>query len=86
MRFMTPVDRRTLIGTVLAAPVAPVIAHRGLAFPKPAFSVPLWPGEAPGLTDPGLKDEVIERSMDPAIRDRAMIKVRTPRNRRVSRG
>lgn len=75
---MTPVDRRTLIGTALAASVAPGVA-RAAAFPEPAFSVPLWPGDAPGLTDFALKDEVIERSKDPAIRDRAMVRIRTPR-------
>ncbi|MDF7774894.1 alpha/beta hydrolase [Sphingomonas sp. AOB5] len=78
---MTPVDRRTLIGAALAAPLLPAVAHAASApaFPEPAFSVKLWPGEAPGLKDPALKDEVIERSKDPAIRDRAMVKVRTPR-------
>jgi acetyl esterase/lipase len=76
---MTPVNRRTLLGTALAASVAPAMARAAPAFPEPAFSVPLWPGDAPGLTDPSLKDEVIERSKDPAIRDRAMVKIRTPR-------
>jgi acetyl esterase/lipase len=78
---MTPVDRRTLIGAALAAPLLPAAARAAEAsgFPEPAFSVKLWPGEAPGLKDPSLKDEVLERSKDPSIRDRAMVKVRTPR-------
>lgn len=76
---MTPVDRRTLLGTALAASMTPAMARAAAGFPEPAFSVPLWPGDAPGLTDPALKDEVIERSKDPAIRDRAMIRIRTPR-------
>lgn len=78
---MTPVDRRTLIGAALAAPLLPAAARAtgASAFPEPAFSVKLWPGEAPGLKDSALKDEVLERSKDPAIRDRAMVKVRTPR-------
>lgn len=75
---MTPVNRRTVIGTALGAPVLPAMP-RAPAFPEPAFSLPLWPGDAPGLTDPSLKDEVIERSKDPTIRDRAMIRIRTPR-------
>lgn len=76
---MTPVDRRTLLGTALAASITPAMARAAAGFPEPAFSVPLWPGDAPGLTDPSLKDEVIERSKDPAIRDRAMVRIRTPR-------
>lgn len=76
---MTPVNRRTVIGTALGASVLPAMARAAPAFPEPAFSVPLWPGDAPGLTNPSLKDEVIERSKDPAIRDRAMVKIRTPR-------
>ncbi|MES2441918.1 MAG: alpha/beta hydrolase [Pseudomonadota bacterium] len=77
---MTPVDRRTMIGTALAASILPAAARAAAAaFPEPAFSVNLWPGEAPGLVDRALKDEVLERSKDPAIRDRAMVKVRTPR-------
>lgn len=77
---MTPVDRRTLIGTALAASILPATARAGnAAHPQPAFSVNLWPGEAPGLSDPALKDEVLERSKDPAILDRAMVKIRSPR-------
>jgi acetyl esterase/lipase len=76
---MTPVNRRTAIGTALGATALPLVARAAPGFPEPAFSVPLWPGDAPGLTDPSLKDEVIERSKDPAIRDRAMVRIRTPR-------
>ncbi len=80
---MTPVDRRTLLGAALTAPLLPHPASAGAPapapFPEPAFSVKLWPSEAPGLTNPSLRDEVLERSKDPAIRDRAMVKVRTPR-------
>lgn len=76
---MTPVNRRIVIGTALGASVIPAVARAATAFPEPAGSFPLWPSDAPGLTDPSLKDEVIERSKDPAIRDRAMIRIRTPR-------
>ena len=78
---MTPLDRRTLLGSALGASLAPAIARAAplAAFPEPAFSVPLWPGDAPGLINPALKDEVLERSKDPAVRDRAMVKIRTPR-------
>jgi len=84
---MTPLDRRTLIGSAFAASLAPAASlartHPRAApaspFPEPAFSVPLWPGDAPGLKDRALRDEVLERSKDPAVRDRAMVTVRTPR-------
>lgn len=76
---MTPVNRRTVIGTALGAAALPAVARAATTFPEPAASFPLWPGDAPGLTDPALRDEVIERSKDPAIRDRAMIRIRTPR-------
>ena len=80
---MTPVDRRTVIGTALAAAtILPATARASAApagHPQPDFSVNLWPGEAPGLKDPALKDEVLERSKDPAVLDRAMVKIRTPR-------
>jgi acetyl esterase/lipase len=78
---MIPVNRRTLIGTALAAvalPATRAVAAPG-AHPAPAFSVKLWPGDAPGLKDPALKDEVLERSTDPAVLDRALVKIRTPR-------
>lgn len=76
---MTPVNRRTVIGTALAASAFPAAARAAPAFPGPAFSVPLWPGDPPGLTDKTLRDEIVERSKDPAIRDRAMVRIRTPR-------
>jgi len=81
---MTPVDRRTVIGTALAAAAILPATARAAAVPdaghpQPAFSVNLWPGEAPGLQDPSLKDEVLERSKDPAVLDRAMVRIRTPR-------
>lgn len=79
---MTPVDRRTMLGTALAASLLPTAARAAAedaSHPQPAFSVNLWPGEAPGLKDPSLKDEVLERSKDPAVLDRAMVKIRTPR-------
>lgn len=76
---MTPVDRRTLIGTALAASILPATAKAAAAHPAPAFSVDLWPGEAPGLEDASLKDEIVERSNDPAVLDRALVRIRTPR-------
>src|SRR3569832_2560289 len=78
---MTPADRRTLIGTALAASVAAAAARAAAPpdFPEPAFSVPLWPGDAPGLKDPALRDETVERSKDPLARDRAIVRIRTPR-------
>src|ERR1044072_155996 len=78
---MTPVDRRTLLGSALAASAVPVAAGAAAApgFPEPAFSVPLWPGDAPGLKDPALRDETVERSNDATIRDPPMGGPPTPR-------
>lgn len=79
---MTEIDRRTLLAAGLAtgaiAPAAAGAAPR--EWPAPAFSVPLWPGEPPGGAPAAeFADEVVERSKDPAIRDRAMVRIRTPR-------
>jgi len=74
-------DRRDVLAAGLAGTLLPVAAHaRGTVGPiKPDASFNLWPGEAPGLLDPGLQDRVTERSKDPAIADRAMDRIRNPR-------
>lgn len=74
-------NRRDLIaagmtGTLLA-PAAQ--AHLPNGPVKPDFSIKLWPGEAPGLTNPGLDDHVWARGKDPAFPDRAMDRIRTPK-------
>lgn len=71
------IDRRTLLSAgPLGLAAAPVFAA---APSRPDTTIALWPGEAPGLRDPKLADEILERSKDPAIPDRAMMRVRRPR-------
>lgn len=74
-------DRRDLLaagiaGTLLA-PAAQARAANGPVRPDLSFN--LWPGEAPGLTNPGLDDHIWARGKDPAFPDRAMDRIRNPR-------
>ena len=69
------IDRRTL----LAASLAAVPAAGALAAVRPVETIPLWPGEAPGLVNTALAEVTIERSKDPAIPDRAVSGIRRPR-------
>ncbi len=62
-------DRRALLGTALAATVSPAFA----ALPAdPTEIVPLWPAGPPGAPVPLPPEKIVERSTDPAIRDRAI--------------
>ncbi len=76
-------DRRDVLAAGLAGSLLPlpsIAKARAAAGPvTPDASIPLWPGEAPGLLDPDLRERVTERSKDPAIRDRALDRIRTPR-------
>ena len=74
-------DRRDVLAAGIAGTLLPAAAHaRGTVGPlKPDASIKLWPGEAPGLLDPTLQDHVTERSTNPAVPDRAMDRIRTPR-------
>lgn len=68
------IDRRTLLAASLAA-----IPASGVAAPAPATSIALWPGEAPGLVNRALAEVTTERSVTPAVRDRALSGIRRPR-------
>lgn len=75
-------DRRELLaaslaGTLLAPAAARADGPQAPARPDTSFN--LWPGEAPGLTNPALDDHVWVRSDDPAFPDRSMDRIRTPR-------
>jgi acetyl esterase/lipase len=74
-------DRRDVLAAGIAGSLLPAAAHaRGTVGPiKPDASIDLWPGEAPGLLDPDLHERLTERSKDPAIADRALDRIRTPR-------
>lgn len=73
------IDRRSVLTAAVLAPVAAPALARTAAPAGPDATIPLWPGEPPGLRDRTLADEVLERSKDPAILDRAMMRVRRPR-------
>lgn len=75
MAAMPQIDRRTLLAGSLAAAM-PASASD---WPKPSASFPIWPGTAPGLLNQALDDHIFDRSTDPAIPDRAMDRIRTPR-------
>lgn len=70
-----------MLAAGLAGTLLPAVAHaRGTAGPvKPDASIAIWPGEAPGLLDPLLRERLTERSKDPAIFDRALDRIRAPR-------
>jgi acetyl esterase/lipase len=55
--------------------LAPVLAAAG---PSGAEELALWPGTAPGSESATAKQEVIERSKDPAVKDRAVVGIVRP--------
>jgi hypothetical protein len=55
--------------------LAPVLAAAG---PSGAEELALWPGAAPGSESATAKQEVIERSKDPAVKDRAVVGIVRP--------
>ena len=57
------------------AGLAPAAAATG---PSGAEELALWPGTAPGSESATAKQEVIERSKDPAVKDRAVLGVVRP--------
>ena len=69
------VDRRTLV-------TLPLSALATTALPAATTSIEriaLWPGEAPGLLDPAVRERITERSTDARLRDRALDRIRAPR-------
>ena len=59
----------------LAAGLAPATAATG---PGGAEEIAIWPGTAPGSQGAPAKQEVVERSKDPAVKDRAVFGVTRP--------
>ncbi|HEX8374858.1 MAG TPA: hypothetical protein VF606_06735, partial [Geminicoccaceae bacterium] len=57
------------------AGLAPATAATG---PSGAEELALWPGTAPGSESATARQEVIERSKDPAVKDRAVLGVVRP--------
>jgi acetyl esterase/lipase len=65
-----------LLGCVLSLlSLAPALAA---ASPSGAEELALWPGTAPGSENASAKQEVIERSKDPAVKDRAVVGIVRP--------
>src|SRR3712207_7092729 len=62
-----------ILSTMLG--LAPVQAALG---PSGAEEIALWPGTAPGSEAATARQEVIERSKDPAVKDRAVFGVTRP--------
>ena len=67
--------RYALIAMGLAAGLAPATAATG---PSGAEEIAIWPGTAPGSQGASAKQEVVERSKDPAVKDRAVFGVTRP--------
>ena len=57
------------------AGLAPATAATG---PSGAEELALWPGTAPGSENATAKQEVVERSKDPAVKDRAVVGIVRP--------
>jgi acetyl esterase/lipase len=67
--------RYALVALGLAAGLAPATAATG---PSGAEEIAIWPGTAPGSQGASAKQEVVERSKDPAVKDRAVFGVTRP--------
>jgi acetyl esterase/lipase len=67
--------RYALVALGLAAGLAPAMAATG---PSGAEEIVIWPGTAPGSQGASAKQEVVERSKDPAVKDRAVFGVTRP--------
>ncbi|MES2339110.1 MAG: alpha/beta hydrolase [Pseudomonadota bacterium] len=70
------IDRRTLLA---AASLAAVPAVGVIGATRPVETIPLWPGTAPGLLAATLAEVTTDRSKDPAVPDRSVYGIRTPR-------
>jgi acetyl esterase/lipase len=67
--------RYALVALGLAAGLAPATAATG---PSGAEEIAIWPDMAPGSRNATAKQEVVERSKDPAVKDRAVFGVTRP--------
>ncbi len=76
-------NRRHLLLGALATPLAaqtPPPARQGVAVAAdPGETIDLWPGGAPGAPTASLTETVTERSIDPALPDRAVFGISRPR-------
>ena len=85
------IDRRTLLGIAAGAAALPVGAAMAQTpppqtggavppgLPQPTETIDLWPAGAPGLPAPLPVEQVIERSTDPLVTDRAVLGIMRPR-------
>lgn len=84
-------DRRNLLAAGLAGsllPVAAAVRAAPAGYVRPDASIRLWPGEAPGLTNLALDDNVVERGKPGGPPDRYMESPdrRVPRQEAQRRG
>ncbi len=72
-------DCALLRNLVLVAIIASSITSAGAAQgPSGAEELPIWPGTAPGSEGATAQQQVVERSKDPAVKDRAVFGVTRP--------
>lgn len=76
---MVGVDRRMLMAGALGAAAVPALARAAPAPRDPDAMIRLWPGRPPGSPATLPVEEIVERSTDPALRDRAMSRIAEPR-------
>jgi acetyl esterase/lipase len=70
-----PSWRYAILALGLAAGLTPALAATG---PSGAEEITIWPGTAPGSQTAPARQEVVERSKDPAVKDRAVFGVTQP--------
>jgi len=73
----TILDRRLLIGSGLMA-LGACATGASLSGSITTVILDVWPGDPPGSAGVTAREEIIERSTDPAVRDRAILHVRKP--------
>jgi acetyl esterase/lipase len=74
------IDRRhAILGTLAAGLAAPVLAQATSAPADPAEVIELWPGGAPGMPATPPVEQIVERSKDPAKRNRTITGTLKPR-------
>src|SRR5215208_1081826 len=66
---------RLVLLALMASSITPVAATQG---PSGAEELPIWPGTAPGSERATAQQQVVERSKDPAVKDRAVFGVTRP--------
>jgi len=67
--------RSAVVALGLIAALGPAMAATG---PSGAEEMAIWPGTAPGSQAASARQEVVERSKDPAVKDRAVFGVTRP--------